>query len=79
MLLTHLGKNAELEISYLETGRPDSTLIKRVQDHKKLARFSKDSVDTTRSVSSLQRIFNKSIMRQQLAIFTVNVAGNNYD
>ncbi|CAG8559672.1 10779_t:CDS:2, partial [Scutellospora calospora] len=76
MLLTYLGKNAELEISYLETGRPDSTLIKRAQDHKKLARFSKDSVDTTRSVSSLQRIFNKSITRQQLAIFTVNVAGD---
>ncbi|CAG8458398.1 10752_t:CDS:2, partial [Paraglomus occultum] len=54
MLLTHLGKKAELEIFYLET----------------------DSVDTTRSVSSLQRIFNKSIMRQQLAIFTINVAGD---
>ncbi|CAG8631527.1 7966_t:CDS:2 [Diversispora eburnea] len=76
MLLTHLGKKAELEIFYLETGRPDSTLIKRAQDHKKLARFSKDSVDTTRNVSTLQRIFNKSITRQQLAIFTVNVAGD---
>ncbi|CAG8590946.1 8103_t:CDS:2 [Racocetra fulgida] len=74
MLLTHLGKNAKLEISYLETGRPNSTLIKRVRDHKKLARFSKDSIDTTRSVSNLQRIFSRSITRQQLAIFTVNVA-----
>ncbi|CAG8790562.1 23253_t:CDS:2, partial [Gigaspora rosea] len=76
MLLTHLGKNAKLEISYLETGRPNSTLIKRVRDHKKLARFSKDSIDTTRSVSNLQRIFSRSITRQQLAIFTVNVAGD---
>ena len=75
MSIVQLGKSVELEIVYLETGRPNSTQDKRQRDHKKLVRFSKDSIDTTRNVSKLKRIFNQSSKRQNLSIFTINVAG----
>ena len=39
MMVAQLGKNAELEIVYLETGRPNSSQDKQVRDHKKLIRF----------------------------------------
>ncbi|CAG8764303.1 17366_t:CDS:2 [Rhizophagus irregularis] len=71
-----LGKNAELEIVYLETGRPNSSQDKRVRDHKKLIRFSKDSINTTRSILKLKRIFNQLLKRQNLSIFTINIAGD---
>nr|CAG8593026.1 5195_t:CDS:2 [Entrophospora candida] len=38
-------KNEHVEIGYLETERPDSTAEKQLQDHKKLNRLSKDSID----------------------------------
>ncbi|CAG8498178.1 12634_t:CDS:2, partial [Acaulospora morrowiae] len=76
MMMAQLGKNAKLEIVYLETGRPDSTQDKRLRDHKKLIRFFKDSIDTTRSVLKLKKIFNQSSKRQNLSIFTINVAGD---
>ena len=60
MTIVQLGKSVELEIVYLETGRPNSTQDKRQRDHKKLVQFSKDSIDTTRNVSKLKRIFNQS-------------------
>ena len=75
MTIVQLGKSVELEIVYLETGRPNSTQDKRQRDHKKLVRFSKDSIDTTRNVSKLKRIFNQSSKRQNLSIFTINVTG----
>src|SRR3954471_2573413 len=55
MMVVQLGKNAELEIVYLETGRPNSSQDKRVRDHKKLIRFSKDSIDTMRNILKLKR------------------------
>ena len=58
MMVVQLGKNAELEIVYLETGRPNSSQDKRVRNHKKLIRFSKDSIDTTRNMLKLKKIFN---------------------
>ncbi|GET57733.1 hypothetical protein GLOIN_2v1787252 [Rhizophagus irregularis DAOM 181602=DAOM 197198] len=76
MMVVQLGKNAELEIVYLETGRPNSSQDKRVRDHKKLIRFSKDSINTTRSILKLKRIFNQLLKRQNLSIFTINIAGD---
>jgi hypothetical protein len=75
MTIVQLGKDVELEIAYLETGRPNSSQDKRRRDHKKLIRFSKDSIDTTRIISKLKRIFKQSFKRQDLTIFAINIAG----
>ena len=75
MMVAQFRKNAELEIVYLETGRPNSSQDKRVRDHKKLIRFSKDSIDTTRNMLKLKKIFNQPSKRQNLSIFTINIAG----
>ena len=77
MMVAQLGKNVKLEIVYLETGRPNSSQDKRVRDHKKLIRFSKDSIDTTRNIKNLKKIFNQPSTRQNLTIFTINIAGTN--
>jgi hypothetical protein len=53
MMVAQLEKKAELEIVYLETGKPNSSQDKRVRDYKKLIYFSKDSIDTTRSIIKL--------------------------
>jgi len=76
MTIVQLEKGVELEIVYLETGRPDSSEDKRQRDHKKLIRFCKDSIDTTRKISKLRRVFNLSSTRQILSIFAINIAGN---
>src|SRR5213082_125164 len=77
MMVAQFRKNAELEIVFLETGRPNSSQEKRVRDHKKLIRFSKDSIDTTRNIKNLKKIFNQPSRRQNLTIFTINIAGTN--
>ena len=77
MMVAQFRKNAKLEIVYLETGRPNSSQEKRVRDHKKLIRFSKDSINTTRNMIKLKKIFNQPSKRQNLSIFTVNIAGTN--
>ncbi len=76
MTIVELEKDVKLEIVYLETGKPNSSQDKRWQDHKKLIRFCKDSIDTTRILSKLKRIFNQSSKRQNLTIFAINIAGN---
>ncbi|PKC53169.1 hypothetical protein RhiirA1_479858, partial [Rhizophagus irregularis] len=76
MMVVQLEKNAEFEIVYLETGRPNSSQDKWVRNHKKLIRFSKDSIDTTRSILKLKKIFNQPLKRQNLSIFTINIAGD---
>ena len=76
MTIVQLEKGAELKVVYLETGRPDSSQDKRQRDHKKLVRFSKDSIDTTRKISKLKRVFNISSKRQILSIFAINIAGD---
>src|SRR4051794_19686332 len=70
-----LGKNAELEIVYLETDKSNSSQDKQVYDHKKINTFFKDSIDTTRSIFKLKKIFNQPSRRQNLSIFTINIAG----
>ena len=50
MTVVQLGKDVELEIVYLETGRPNSSQNKCRRDHKKLIRFFKDFIDTTRII-----------------------------
>ncbi len=77
MMVTQFRKNAELEIIYLETGRPNSSQDKWDRDHKKLIHFSKDSIDTTRNIKNLKKIFNQPSRRQNLTIFTINIAGTN--
>src|ERR1043165_7071079 len=79
MTIVQLGTSIELEIVYLETGKPNSSQDKRQRDYKKLVRFSKDSIDTTRNVSKLKRIFNQSSKRQNLSVFTINIAGMYYN
>src|SRR5277367_5645087 len=76
MTVVQLEKGVELEIIYLETGRPDSSQDKRRRDHKKLIRFSKDSINTTRKLLKLKRVFNTSSKRQILSIFAINIAGS---
>jgi hypothetical protein len=76
MTIVQLEKGAKLEIVYLETGKPDSSQNKRQRDHKKLIRFSKDSIDTTRKISKLKRVFNISSKRRILSIFSINIAGD---
>jgi hypothetical protein len=63
------GKNHE--IFYLETGTPISKLDKQLRDHRKLVRFSKDSVDQTRN--NLKKFFSK--IKDLATIFTMNVTG----
>ncbi len=70
MMVVQLGKNAELEIVYLETSRPNSSQDKRVHDYKKLIRFSKDSIDTTRNMLKLKKIFNQPSKRQNLLLIS---------
>jgi hypothetical protein len=62
---------------YLETGRSNSSQDKRVRDHKKLIHFSKDFIDTMRNIIKLKKIFNQPSKRQNLTIFTINIAGIN--
>jgi len=60
----------EHEIFYLETGKPISLLDKQLRDHRKLARFSKDSIDQARTK------FSNNFKKKNLAtIFTMNVTG----
>jgi len=76
MTIVQLEKGAKFEVVYLETGRSDFSQDKRWRDHKKLVRFSKDSIDTIRKISKLKRVFNISSKRQILSIFAINIAGN---
>ena len=77
MMVAQFRKNAELKIVFLETDRPNSSQDKQVRDHKKLIRFSKDSINTTRNIKNLKKIFNQPSRRQNLTIFTINIAGTN--
>src|SRR4051794_2405642 len=77
MMVTQLGKKAELEIVYLETGKPNYSQDKWVCDHKKLIRFSKDSINIMRNIKNLKKIFNQPSTRQNLTIYTINIAGTN--
>jgi len=77
MIVTQFGKNAELEIVFLETGRPNSSQDKWVHDYKKLIRFSKNFINTIRNIKNLKKIFNQSSRRQNLTMFTINIAGTN--
>ncbi len=77
MIVVQFRKNAELEIVYLEIGRPNSSQDKWDRDHKKLICFSKNSIDITRNIKNLKKIFNQLSRRQNLTIFTINIIGTN--
>ena len=76
MTIVQLEKSAELEVVYFKTGRPDFNQDKCQRDHKKLVRFSKDSINTTKKISKLKRVFNILFKRQILTIFAINIAGD---
>ena len=76
MTVVELRKAVELEMVYLETGRPNSSQDKCQRDHKKLIWFSKDSINTTRKISKLKMVFNLSFKRHILSIFAINITGN---
>ena len=64
------------EISYLETGRPDSTTFKQRNDHNKLARISKDSIQRAKQLNYLkEKVFRNEISKGFLTIFTINIIG----
>ena len=73
MMVAQFRKNAELEIIYLETSRFNSIQDKQLCNHKKLIHFSKNSIDTTRNILKLKKIFNQPSKRQNLSIFTINM------
>src|SRR6266542_855531 len=77
MMIAQFRKTAELEIVYLETGRPNSSQDKWDRDHKKLIYFSKDSIDIMRNIKNLKKIFNQPSRRQNLIIFIINITGTN--
>ena len=76
-MVAQFRKNAKLEIVYLKTGRPNSSQDKQDHDHKKLIHFFKNSINTTRNIKNLKKIFNQSSRKQNLTIFTINIAGTN--
>src|SRR3954454_3519685 len=76
MTVVQLEKGVKLKIVYLETGKLNSSQDKYQRDHKKLIRFSKDSINTTRKISKLKRVFNLSSKSRILSIFAINIAGN---
>lgn len=73
-LVVQLGKG-EHEIFYFETGTPNSSINKQIQDHRKLIRFCKDSIDRTKNNYSLKQIFKNSVLKTFTTIFTMNVTG----
>src|SRR6266511_1594750 len=74
MTIAQLGKDAELEIVYLETGRPNSSQDKRRRDHKKLIRFSKRQNLTIFAINiagnTLYFYFSSAILYLLLLYFT---------
>ena len=76
MTIAQLGKDAKLEIVYLETGRSNFSQDKCWRNHKKLIWLSKDSIDSTRILLKLKKMFNQFSKRQNLTIFAINIAGN---
>ncbi|CAG8721920.1 17060_t:CDS:2 [Dentiscutata erythropus] len=73
MVITKVNSK-EVEIGYLETGRPKSSSDKQIQDHKKLNRFCKDSIDTIKSQRN-KRVYG-DLELDYLSIFTINIAGD---
>ncbi|CAG8820889.1 28515_t:CDS:2, partial [Gigaspora margarita] len=68
-------KNKSIEIGYLETGRPNSSLNKQLRDHNKLNRLAKDSIDET-WLAKNDRFFRGTAIKKMLTIFTINVVGS---
>ncbi|CAJ0843411.1 1625_t:CDS:2 [Entrophospora sp. SA101] len=56
-----------------EDGRPNSTQAKQQRDHKRLARISKGTINTTKCISSLQMTFNKSSTRDLISILQLTL------
>ena len=63
MIIVELEKDVKLEIVYLKTDKPNSSQDKHWQNYKKLIWFCKNSIDTTRILLKLKRIFNQSSKR----------------
>ncbi|RIA91188.1 hypothetical protein C1645_822345 [Glomus cerebriforme] len=59
-----------------ESRKPNSSQDKHRRDHKKLIQLSKDSIDITRILSKLKRMFNQFSKRQNLTIFAINITSD---
>ncbi|CAG8830401.1 39769_t:CDS:2, partial [Gigaspora margarita] len=61
-----------VKLIYGETGRPKAFQDKQLENHRKLAGLSKDSIEKTRSEPKAS--LKKSTLSEYLSIFTINVA-----
>ncbi|CAG8615083.1 5815_t:CDS:2 [Paraglomus occultum] len=59
--------DVEVELLYCETGRPKSPHAKQLEDHRKLAGLSKDSIEKTRS--ELKASLKKSTLSEHLSLY----------
>ncbi|CAG8803196.1 44291_t:CDS:10, partial [Gigaspora margarita] len=63
-----------VELIYGETGCPKASQDKQLENHRKLAGLSKDSIEKTRS--ELKVLLKKLTLSEYLSIFTINVASD---
>ena len=63
-------KNKDIEIVYLETGKPNSNLTKQLKDHFKLNRLARVAIDFSKQAK------NQRFIKYTPSIFTINVAGD---
>ena len=69
-MVTLRQKNKDIEIVYLETGKPISNLTKQLKDHFKLNRLARSAIDFSRQSK------NQRFLKYTPSIFTINVAGD---
>jgi len=69
-MVTLRKKNRDIEIVYLETGKPNSNLTKQLKDHFKLNRLARAAIDFSKQAK------NQRFIKYTPSIFTINVAGD---
>ena len=69
-MVTLWKKNRDIEIVYLETGKPNSNLTKQLKDHFKLNRLARAAIDFSKQAK------NQRFIKYTPSIFTINVAGD---
>ena len=69
-MVTLRKKNKDIEIVYLETGKPNSNLTKQLKDHFKLNRLARAAIDFSKQAK------NHRFLKYILSIFTINVTGD---
>ena len=69
-MVTLRKKNKDIEIVYLEIGKPNSNLTKQLKDHFKLNRLARAAIDFSKQAK------NQRFIKYTPSIFTINVAGD---